>query len=265
MISISKKLQFYLVLSLGLYLSLVTACDSSEEEICQDCITPVQKFTFTKDTFRYNKLNDHTLIYNDFYYSQGFMYSVCNPELLEPYNDKVLKISGFISSPCNSEDKDIITIEEFEVVNYCFDPIPESIFAFDIFNNWRFYSIETPDTTLFVPCDFHFPISVSFLEEKANYIFENYPQSFNIKSSYFSQGACNITNDSLFLLPGIINDTLPFIQTDAIAYWNKAFSELFTNDSRPEEAILTYEINNNVLTLSNPLTSIKATLYTGAN
>ncbi len=230
-----RQIKTLLVSFLLFPLLSISSCNKNEPCFrCEDTVDSI--FTDTYFQVMLNANSDFILTWTDSVSNVSESYEMCSTNLLNGIETtKIIKATGNFKYACGSKSNKLIELNEFEVIEICLPSIDQINATFSLHNDWMLHYIQTGDTIIFPPC-----------EGYSNIIFDTQQNimegsiSFNwFNGSYIEIDETTIQLPETFSL-GLGIGTLTQI------YFEKIFLEVLEPN-----AVITYSIDKNFLTLSN--------------
>lgn len=160
-------------------------------------------------------------------------------------NTKIIKADGRLFTSCDNKGVNFLKIDSYNVVDYCLPSYEVINGEFSLQNTWQIYSITTPDTVLYVPCE-------AYPDGAGLEIDENTISGYTCINGF--AGTIAIISPNEFVLDNIVVGL--FAGTDA--------QHLFQSNllrALPPHTTLAYVKENNVLMIKNPLNNYSLKLF----
>ena len=136
-------------------------------------------------------------------------------------------------------------LKQKAIVNYCTPAFQVKNGQFPLSNEWQVYSLSTPDTVLYVPCE-SYPLGAYLIIEENSLVGNTSVNGFWYEMIIKSSDEIQLKDGVLGLMVG----------TRAEHRFEDYFLKLLAPNTT-----LSYGIQNNVLTVQNPLNSYSIKLY----
>lgn len=240
-------------LTISLVLSLLTVSCQTTDELSQDCHGRPLSGQFENIYLRFAITDAHpnaaevsffkldTLSNVTSEYRSCMMYEY---DVLE--NTKIIKASGRTFTPGEPTGLEFIIVDSFEEVDYCLPSYVVNNGQYSLDNRWKIYSLETPDTVLYVPCE-AYPDGAFINIDQSSISGFTGANGFAGKIIIESGNTFQLHNIALGLVVG----------TKAENRFEENLIGCFSSDT-----VLEYTLENNVLTIRNPLNDFMLKLFT---
>ena len=231
----------------------VLACDKPPEEpVCEDC-TAAADSSFDQRYFRLllNENMQPILVRYDTASGASAGFRMCPaPARDELYASveftQVVSAGGMFKRSCTDDMEQLVELTGFEIVYTCLPDIPQLEGEVSLFRTWYVHWLEEEGTVLYPPCE---GVSfIRFVEEDDEYFFEG-----NLSINGFAGPITLPDSNTMQLAEYVI--TLAVGTEQQIAF-ERLLLQVFERN-----AALTYTIEGNLLTLTNPATHATARLF----
>ncbi|MEJ1242523.1 hypothetical protein WBG78_30525 [Chryseolinea sp. T2] len=232
------------------YYSMI-ACDKDEQLRCLQCSENTELLDEGDGYFRFfprGANNGPTLVSQDSVSGTQSEFSVCLPtDIADTIEEsQIIKSNYQIFKTCEVNGPNIIVVEDMETVTNCSPSVPAISKSFPLeVTIWLIYSVTTADTTVLVPC-------------------ETFPQQpmtlFNKGEMTVFDGVNNVHGPAEIIQNKIhLHDYIKSLDvgTTAQTFFAKQLYQVLSRNSE-----ITFQLKENTLLLTNPLSQSTIKLYT---
>lgn len=231
---------------------IVLACDKPPEEpACHDC-TAAADSSFNQRYFRLllNEDMQPILVRYDTATGATAQFRMCPvPARDELYATveftQVVSVSGRYKRLCTDNTEHLVEMADFGIVYTCLPDIPQLEGEFSLFRTWYIHWLEGDGTVLYLPCEGD--SFIRFVEEN-EYYFEG-----NLSINGFA-GPITLPGSNTMQLSEYVISLA--VGTEQQIAFERLLLQVFERN-----ATLTYTIEGNFLTLTNPATHTAARLF----
>ncbi|HYC84895.1 MAG TPA: META domain-containing protein [Chryseosolibacter sp.] len=222
----------------------LSACDDDND--CQQCSESLKASDFNQRYFRLITEQGQSRLYEyDTLTGEISAYNICNPEAVAAVvNGQAIGANGSEYRACNGSDPSSLSVTTYALVQ-CRPVFQEKVVSYSLYRQWFVFSITDADTVVYPPCE-------TALEGGSSVEFSAGTMEGGAAENTFL-GPITASTDQITI--GDYTLTMSVGTTQEMFYEQKFFSVIARN------SVISYSIENNVLTLENPDTGAVVVLY----